>query len=236
MNHAIIDEDKPYKVYCHRNKINGKRYIGQTKNIKHRFGKNGSGYAYNTYFWRSIQKYGWDNFEHIILKDNLTKEQADYFEKEFIRKYNTTNIEFGYNRAIGGQHEVTDAAREKMSISHKGKSPWNKGKSLSEQTKQKISNTLTGNHLSEETKQKISKSNIGKHSNKGRIPWNKGMHGEYHLEFTETHRQRLSESLKGKSKDRVWINDGKKCKFVKPSELQNYIDDNWVIGRIINRR
>lgn len=35
-----------YCVYCHTNKINGKRYIGRTcKDLKTRSGKNGIGYV-----------------------------------------------------------------------------------------------------------------------------------------------------------------------------------------------
>ena len=40
----------------------------------------------------------------------------------------------------------------------KGNIPWNKDKKHSEESKKKISNTLTGKKLSEETKRKISKS------------------------------------------------------------------------------
>lgn len=233
MRHAIIE--KTYTIYCHRNKYNNKVYIGQTcrKYLNQRWGKNGEGYSYNTHFWRAIQKYGWDNFEHTIIAKDLSKEEADELEKYYIQKYNSTDSEYGYNRSIGGQHIVTDAAREKMSIAHKGKPAWNKGKSISEETKQKISNTLTGSHLSEETRQKISKSNIGKHSNKGCIPWNKGMRGEYHVEFTESHKQKLSEANKGKNKGKVWINNGKNLKLVKPEELQDYLDNDWLLGRKI---
>jgi len=236
MKHAIIE--KTYVIYCHRNKYNNKVYIGQTcrKYLSQRWGKNGEGYTYNTHFWRAIQKYGWNNFEHIILAKDLSKKEADELEIYYIQKYNSTDSEYGYNKDIGGQHVISEEAKQKMSKSHLGKTPWNKGKHISEETKEKLRQTNIGKRHSEETKKKISKANIGKHSNKGRIPWNKGMCGEYHVEFTESHKQKLSETCKGKNKDRVWINDGKNCKFVKQSELQEYITKNWIIGRIINRR
>ena len=61
-----------YKIYMHKNKINGKVYIGQTsKSLDERCGKNGSGYIGCIRFYNAIQKYGWNNFEHEIIEDNI---------------------------------------------------------------------------------------------------------------------------------------------------------------------
>ena len=94
-----------YKIYVHINKINGKIYIGQTcrKNVKARFGKNGIQYQKCPRFWNAIQKYGWENFEHIVLIENLTQEIADIIEIELIEKYKSCNTNFGYNLAPGGR-------------------------------------------------------------------------------------------------------------------------------------
>ena len=65
-----MSSDTRYCVYMHRNKINNKRYFGQTKHVDNpekRWGINGEGYIGNSFFTNSINKYGWDNFEHIIL-------------------------------------------------------------------------------------------------------------------------------------------------------------------------
>ena len=51
---------------------------------------------------------------------------------------------------------VTEQTRYNISKAKKGKPTWTKGKTLSEETKQKISATLTGTHLSENTKEKLS--------------------------------------------------------------------------------
>lgn len=87
-------------IYAHTNKVNGKKYIGQTNNIKKRWCP--SHYKGCTAFYRSIQKYGWDNFTHQILIDNLTKEDADTLQEAYIKKYRTREPEFGYNIATGG--------------------------------------------------------------------------------------------------------------------------------------
>ena len=50
----------------------------------------------------AINKYGWENFEPKILKDNLTRNEANEFEKEMIAKYKTTDPKYGYNISKGG--------------------------------------------------------------------------------------------------------------------------------------
>lgn len=74
----------------------------------------------------------------------------------------------GDNHGMFGKHH-TDEAKAKMSAGHKGKSTWNKGQNLSEETRQKISE-----------------------AGKGRTPWNKGKSA------TEESKQRQSEIMKGK--------------------------------------
>ena len=108
-----------YCVYCHTNKENGKKYIGITRQAVERRWKNGKGYS-TQHFSRAIKKYGWDNFEHTILMSNLTKSQACYYEQFYIKKYETTLPENGYNETLGGDgggmygKHHTKAAREKI--------------------------------------------------------------------------------------------------------------------------
>lgn len=59
-----------YSIYIHLNKINDKKYIGITCKKPEIRWANGLGYKKQP-FWNAITKYGWDNFEHIIIKDNL---------------------------------------------------------------------------------------------------------------------------------------------------------------------
>lgn len=81
-----------------------KKYVGITSyNPKRRWGSNGINYKYNKHFYCAIQKYGCNNFEHIILFNNLTKEEACEIEKELISFHNSTNPDFGYNNSVGGE-------------------------------------------------------------------------------------------------------------------------------------
>lgn len=66
--------------------------------------QNGRHYKTCTHFYRAIQKYGWDNFEHIIFMDNLTYTQAEDIEYKLIKLFNTQNINLGYNLKSGGSH------------------------------------------------------------------------------------------------------------------------------------
>lgn len=92
-----------YCVYMHKNKINGKVYIGITGNIPEQRWRNGEGYNYNTHFYNAIQKYGWDEgFDHIILFKNMTKEEAEQKEIDLIKYYDSTNENKGYNMQKGG--------------------------------------------------------------------------------------------------------------------------------------
>ena len=133
---------RTWKIYKHTNLINGKSYIGQTsaQNPKNRW-SNGKGYSRrNPVFYKAIQKYGWENFKHEILVDNiLTLEEANKLEIELIAKYHTYIKDhncWGYNTTPGGS---------------------GRAHSQSEETKQKISNSLKGRVFTEEHLSKISK-------------------------------------------------------------------------------
>lgn len=114
-----------YCVYVHTNKINGKMYVGQTirgDNPNRRW-QNGYGYITQKYFYRAIQKYSWDSFEHEIIASNLTKFEADNFEKILIKELKTYDKQFGYNITLGGKgnsgYHLSDEAKQKISVANK---------------------------------------------------------------------------------------------------------------------
>ena len=113
-------------VYIHTSPL-GKKYVGITCQAPKDRWRNGNGYKHNSHFMRAIKKYGWDNFLHEIIADNLTERQAKDMEISLIERYNTTNQEFGYNISAGGDGTV--------GVQHFGADNPFYGKTHSEQTK-----------------------------------------------------------------------------------------------------
>ena len=134
----------------------------------------------------------------LIIKDNLTEEEAFELERDTIEDYvfnlgygidikgyddydhklpHLTNCTWG-GEGVSGLHH-TEETKQKMSESLKGKQ-------ISEETKLKISESLKGKQISEETKLKMSE------AKKGNVPWNKG------IQLSEETKRKMSESFKGR--------------------------------------
>lgn len=136
-------EERNYKVYIHENKINGKRYVGITKQIPNKRWKNGKGYVGNEYFTNAINKYGWDNFNHEILKDGLTKTEAEEIEIRLINEYKSADREHGYNIEYGGNVSGTHSEEtiQKIKDAISGENHYLYGKHPSEETRKRMSNS-----------------------------------------------------------------------------------------------
>ena len=82
-----LNEPRNYKVYIHI--MTGLWiYIGQTGQELEERWQNGEGYKqHNQMLYHQIKKYGWENINHILYKDNLTKKEADIIERDLIHFY-----------------------------------------------------------------------------------------------------------------------------------------------------
>ena len=136
-----MEQEKKYTVYIQTNKINNKSYVGITSLPVEKRWENGGGYKKQPYFYNAIQKYGWNNFEHIIFMVNLTKEDACHIEKMLIALFDTTNRDKGYNIQYGGE-------------------TGNLGIPMSEETKKKLSEAKKGHKPTMETRLKLRESQI----------------------------------------------------------------------------
>ena len=142
-----------YCVYIHTSP-NGKMYVGQTgKSPEERWGKNGSHYLkkkkngnyVHSAFALAILKYCWDNFEHEIVASNLTKEEANNFEKVLIEKLNTKSRKYGYNLKDGGLGGCfSEEVKKKISDATKGENNPFYGKKHSEESLKKMSESHKG--------------------------------------------------------------------------------------------
>lgn len=129
-----------YFIYIHTCP-NGKRYIGQTTydNPERRWGCEGYYYKRNKHFYQAIQKYGWSNIEHKYFEVS-SKELMDFWEIALIHYYKTNDSNHGYNNSCGGEGGHRGAKHSEES--KKKMSQWHKQKTLSEDHKKHISESL----------------------------------------------------------------------------------------------
>jgi hypothetical protein len=176
-------------VYLITNKINGKRYVGQTiQTLDQRWSKHCSVSSANCGMpiVLAIQKYGQENFERKILSvcDNI--DQMNHRESYYIRLLNTRTPN-GYNVLSGGKNSLhTEETKKKISIAQTGEKNHNFGKNASIETKEKMSKSQTGKHRwSEDERKAISQRVSGeKH----------GMFGKHH---TQEAIDKISKAQKG---------------------------------------
>lgn len=98
-------------IYKITNKVNGKIYIGLTKQkLSDRFRGHWSdahkslrGKGRICYFQQALLKYGKDNFIKEKIDEAETKEELEIREKYWISYYNSTDREIGYNVSEGGE-------------------------------------------------------------------------------------------------------------------------------------
>lgn len=134
-----------YIVYKATSRINGKSYIGYTKNLKKRKSDHKYAAANNKYpnkvFHKAIRKYGWDSFDWEILFESEDKDLV-YFgmEPHFITEYDTINN--GYNLCYGGAGNSkprTEQEKKHLSDILKGrKKPDGHGNKVSKALKNRI--------------------------------------------------------------------------------------------------
>lgn len=95
-----------WTVYRHVSP-SGKVYIGITsRSVKTRWRKDGSGYKSDSSItiWNAIKKYGWDNFKHEILFENINEISAKLIEIDLIYYYKKQGI--SYNITDGGDGQL----------------------------------------------------------------------------------------------------------------------------------
>jgi len=219
-----------YKVYKHTNNINGKIYVGITQQKPEDRFKSGSSYVGNKHFKSAIKKYGWNNFSHEILEDNLDRKEAMLKETHYINFFESNNSSKGYNKSTGGEAPILNPETRieyKERFSNLAKS--RKGKPLSKETRIKISIANKGKKfpgrgigktLSEETKLKISKSNSGKKRSEEVIEKNRLSH--LGKKISEDHKRKISESMKLVKAKKVI---GKNILTNKMTEIFNSVED-----------
>lgn len=87
-------------IYMLENKINGKKYIGQTVDLERRMREHRRRDKRQV-IDKAITKYGIENFNLEILEEDIPVRNLDCYEKHYIAEYDTFHGE-GYNMSGGG--------------------------------------------------------------------------------------------------------------------------------------
>jgi len=142
-------------IYKISNTVNGKLYIGQTT------GKLGDRWADHkryarqdgsrqTALYSAMRKHGIENFHVEQIDSATTLDELNIKEETYIKALNTVAPN-GYNLELGGKNKMCHAeTREKIAASLKGRPIKNrmngapKGRPVSEERRQRISETMTG--------------------------------------------------------------------------------------------
>ena len=153
-------KEKQCGVYCIRNKINGKVYIGSSVNSYHRvksqhFDRLQRGTHTNPHLQSSWVKYGKNAFESFLI-ESCREEDLLKLEQKYIDSTGCLNPEVGYNINTKAEKTIlTTEQRQKISISKKGKP-------RSKECKKKISIALKNKKWSQEALDNRCKGRIAK--------------------------------------------------------------------------
>jgi len=143
-------------IYCAKNRVNGKRYVGQTirtldERVKSHFtaALGGSRYV----FHNAIRKYGIRSFEFSVIDQADSRAVLDERECYWIKRLRSL-VPRGYNQLEGGT-SFTEETSKKMSRSAKRRT-------VSAATRAKLSRAHKGRKLTAEHCAKISAAKLGK--------------------------------------------------------------------------
>jgi group I intron endonuclease len=165
------NNDTGWVVYMLTNQVNGKRYIGQTMNLRKRIAQHRL-HCQCPLLAKAIAKHGWVNFSVCVLNGCSCQTRADELERHYIEEKQSHVSVGGYNLDWGGRG----------------------GGAKSDDTKKKISAAARGRTHTEETKEKLRTRIVSDETRKLISEARKGVK----VVRSPTTCKRLSEALKGK--------------------------------------
>lgn len=108
----------------------GKVYIGQSRVVENRWRRHREANR-KSKLHSSLRKYGWRS--HIFeiaceLPFDINQDELNRIEQVYMDAYKDCGVELLNIKEAGSLGLFTDESKLKMSLAHKGKEPWNKGK------------------------------------------------------------------------------------------------------------
>lgn len=233
--------------------IDGKKYIGMHKWDKTTIDPSylGSG----IHLRRAIDKYGKDNFSCRIIEWCETREQLSEREKYHISINKAPISDDYYNIEDGGFGGHSEYYHQELTDNQLKSLEYGRHLPASDLLKSKLSEYRRNVVVTDETRNKLRKLQLGKkcinnscinkyvrtdelqeYLNNGWTLGKAPMDYSYRTEkFKQTHsskdntqwKNNISQSIKG----RRWVNNGVEQRQIKPDELQNYLDNGYVLGR-----
>lgn len=211
-------------IYCFTNKLNSKRYVGQSVNIENRYKAHLNRVNEDSYFHNALKKYGIDNFNFQILIE-CPEDNLNYWEKFYIKYYCSNIKEFGYNLTEGGSLKLSEESIKKAVETKRIK--YNNDPTY----KENISRAQKRRFEDPNERYKCGNSTRGKHS------WNYGLKGSNSSWLKGNNLpEYLKENLHKKHVGRIWVNNSEISKQIYPEELDNYIKLGYTRGRLYPKR
>lgn len=206
-------------LYKITNKLNGKVYIGQTRDVKRRWLEHkiaARSESPKTYIDQNIKNDGIENFIYEHIGTSKNKEDSNKTEIQLIAQYNSTDQNIGYNKSPGGD-QFSDEYCQKMSEMRTGKG-----------------NPFYGKSHSVVSRGKISQFHVGfsgmKHSNEALFRISKAQTGKV---FSEEHKNNISVSKSGKKQSSEVIAKQAKSRRKLTDEQENNIKNDTRGAKLI---
>lgn len=210
-----------YKIISPNNKI----YIGQTINFENRCKQ----YKYKKFngqikLWNNCKKYNWNPIDNIELIEECSIDELDEREKYWIKYYNSNATGLNCDEGGKGRRGFKHSEKTKLLLKEK-----NIGKNHSDETKQKISNSLKNISSNERLKWKTNKGKPLSIDHINKIKESKKLNPYI---ITDEHRKKISQSnigntnMLGKNhseESKKKISDSKKGKQLNHYRLKKII-------------
>lgn len=155
---TAIGDSRPYGIiYCITNKVNGKRYIGQTTMpLYKRWHAHQRADGRCVSIAAAVQKYGAEAFEVVVIASANSRQELDDLEIAHIVAANTLDPAVGYNLRPGGMSATFSTETRALMSARKI------GRKLTDEHKARISAAGKGRKHSPSTIAKQSKAKMGK--------------------------------------------------------------------------